>query len=84
MKISITFQKKLTLWGSNKVIKKWLEFRSKTLEHEMDHKETLLMLEEIIFEIRKDMGQSKRGLKKGDILKFFINDVNESILNDTK
>ena len=31
----------------------------------------------IIFEIRKDMGQKKSGLKQGDILAFFVNDIRE-------
>lgn len=73
-----SFSKKLTLWGSNGVIKKWLEFRELSLNQEDDsdnENNNLIKLEEIIFEIRKDMGQKKRGLKQGDILKFFITDV---------
>lgn len=76
-----SFSKKLTLWGSNKVIKKWLNFRSKSAEGNMSPTETLFLLEDIVFEIRKDMGQSKRGLKQGDILRFFINDVSEHLPN---
>lgn len=50
-----SFSKKLTLWGSNKVIRKWLAFR-KISQEQNDNTENLFMLEEIIFEIRKDMG----------------------------
>ena len=39
----------------------------------------LLLLEDIIFEIRKDVGQRKR-LGKGDVLSIFINDI-ENITN---
>lgn len=81
LKDLFSFSKKLTLWGSNKVIKKWLEFRSKSIDQIINPTETLFMLEEIIFEIRKDKGQSKRGLKQGDILSFFINDVSEHLTN---
>jgi hypothetical protein len=39
----------------------------------------LFILEDIIFEIRKDMGQKKSGLNKGDILAFFVNDIKEHL-----
>lgn len=42
------------------------------------------MLEEIIFEIRKDMGQKKSGLEKGDILAFFVNDIEDYLPKDKK
>ena len=76
-----SFSKKLTLWGSNKVIRKWLVFRSKSVEGKINPTKTLFLLEDIVFEIRKDMGQSKRGLKQGDILRFFVNDVSEQLPN---
>lgn len=41
--------------------------------------DNLFILEDIIFEIRKDMGQKKSGLKQGDILAFFVNDIREYI-----
>ncbi|WP_304127834.1 hypothetical protein [Mogibacterium diversum] len=82
-----SFSKKLTLWGSNEVIKKWLEFRELSLNQEDDsdnENNNLIKLEEIIFEIRKDMGQKQRGLKQGDILKFFITDVDYYIGENKK
>ena len=78
-----SLSKKLTLWGSNKVIRKWLAFR-KISQEQNDNTENLFMLEEIIFEIRKDMGQKKRGLKQGDILAFFVNDINEYLQKNKK
>lgn len=78
-----SFSKKLTLWGSNKVIRKWLAFR-KISQEQNDNTENLFMLEEIIFEIRKDMGQKKSGLEKGDILAFFVNDIEDYLPKDKK
>lgn len=78
-----SFSKKLTLWGSNKVIRKWLAFR-KISQEQNDNTENLFMLEEIIFEIRKDMGQKKSGLEKGDILTFFVNDIEDYLPKDKK
>lgn len=78
-----SFSKKLTLWGSNKVIRKWLAFR-KISQEQNDNTENIFMLEEIIFEIRKDMGQKKSGLEKGDILAFFVNDIEDYLPKDKK
>lgn len=69
------FSKKLTLWGSNRVIKKWLQFRAKGQSTTAGSTDNLFVLEEIIFEMRKDMGQKKGVLNKGDLLAFFINDI---------
>lgn len=72
----VQFSKKLTLWGSSRVIKKWLQFREKSQRPD-SAAENLFVLEDIIFEIRKDMGQKKGKLGKGDLLAFFINDIRE-------
>lgn len=60
--------------GSSKVIKKWIKFRERIQENPVTT-ENLFMLEEIVFEIRKDMGQKRKGLKQGDLLSFFVNDI---------
>ena len=77
-KMMSEFSKGLTLWGSNKVVKKWLRYRKAAMEN-MSPERSLLLLEDIIFEIRKDVGQRKR-LGKGDVLSIFINDI-ENITN---
>lgn len=66
------FSKGLTLWGSNRVIKKWLKYRKGADVRKVS--ETLLMLEDIIYEMRKDVGLRKK-MKKGNMLSFFINDI---------
>lgn len=69
MNFDITnFSEQLTLWGSNNVVKKWVKFRK-------DKENNLVLLEEIMFEMRKDIGYKK--LKKGDLLSFFVNDVDK-------
>ena len=79
-----SFSKKLTLWGSSKVIRKWLAFREISQEQNDNPTDNLFILEEIIFEIRKDMGQKKSGLKQGNILAFFLNDIKDYIPKDKK
>ncbi len=73
-----SFSELLTLWGSSKVIKKWVEFREMALDNQSGPK-NLFKLEDIVFEIRKDMGQKKKGLKQGDLLSFFINDIKKHL-----
>ncbi len=66
------FSKGLTLWGSNRVVKKWLKYRKQSIKG--GGNETLILMEDIIYEIRRDVGLGRR-LKKGDMLSFFINDI---------
>ena len=72
------FSKKLTLWGSDNVIKKWLKFKENG-QDVTKKDENLFVLEDIIFEIRNDMGQKRGKLRKGDLLSFFINDIHNYI-----
>ena len=55
------FSKGLTLWGSNRVVKKWLKYRKAS--QTQPSTENLILLEDIIYEIRRDVGQRKK-LKK--------------------
>lgn len=77
IKMISDFSKGLTLWGTNRVVKKWLKYRKSTQNNA--EPDTLLQLEDIIYEIRKDVGSGKR-MKKGNILSIFVNDI-EQIIN---
>ena len=77
------FSESLTLWGSSRVIKKWIKFREFSLDKTLAM-QNLFLLEEIVFEIRKDMGQGKKGLKQGDLLSFFVNDIKKYLPNANK
>lgn len=70
------FAQGLTLWGSNRVVKKWLKYRKAVSDN--PNMDNLLLLEDIIYEIRRDVGQRKK-LGKGDMLSIFINDIEEII-----
>lgn len=76
------FSKKLTLWGSNEVIKKWLKFRLNSVNEVENPRDILLILEDILFAIRKDLGNRNkitRKLKHGDLLSFVINDISSHL-----
>lgn len=67
------FSKDLTLWGSNRVIKKWLKFREISNGKQPDNATTLYYMEDILYAMRKDLGL--RRMKQGNLLAFFINDI---------
>ena len=73
---AVSFSQELTLWGSKNVVKKWVKFRENSLKPDSG-KANVLLLEEIMNEMRYDMGVKK--VKKGDLLSFFINDVKQSL-----
>ena len=68
------FSKQITLWGSSKVVNKWVKFRENGANPNagMDN---LFLMEEIMNEMRKDLGL--RRVKKGNLLAFFVNDIKE-------
>lgn len=77
------FNSKLSLWGSLKVVKKWNDFRQKSLEgnKQLEPKELLNAVEEVMNEMRKDLGS--KSTKKGELLSIFIND-SENLLGKRK
>lgn len=70
----LRFSKKITLWGSPTVAKKWIEFRLNGAKPDA-RKENLFIMEQIMNEMRKDLGLKK--VKKGNLLGFFINDIKD-------
>lgn len=66
------FSKQITLWGSSKVVNKWVEFRENGSNPNVGT-DNLFLLEEIMNEMRKDLGLKK--VKKGNLLAFYINDI---------
>ena len=70
------FSRGLTLWGSNRVVKKWIKYRKNAAQN--PDKENLFLLEQILYEMRKDVGL-RRKMKKGGMLSFFINDIENAL-----
>ena len=76
-----SFSKQLTLWGSPKVVQRWVKFRENGANPKAAQ-ENLFVLESIMNEMRKDLGLRK--VKKGNLLAFFINDIKETMKNGKK
>ena len=70
------FSRQITLWGSSRVVNKWVKFRESSTNPELAQN-NLLLMEEIMNEMRKDLGLKK--VKKGKLLAFFINDIKSAL-----
>lgn len=68
------FSRKITLWGSRNVVKKWIKFREQGANPDATI-DNLFVLEDIMNEMRKDLGLKK--VKKGNLLAFFVNDIKQ-------
>lgn len=70
------FSKQLTLWGSHRVVNKWVQFRENGTDPE-SAKKNLLLMEDIMNEMRHDLGLKR--VKQGKLLAFFINDMKKTM-----
>ncbi len=69
------FSKGITLWGSKKVVKRWVQFRE--LANSGKSQEMMIVIEKLMNEMRKDMGTKR--VKKGNLLALTINDIKDYI-----
>lgn len=67
-------------WADDEVMVRWSQFRS-GLANQPTGQPTglgpMLAFEKVLLAIRKDLGHLNRGLQPGDLLRFFINDVDK-------
>ena len=71
-----SFSQEITLWGSSNVVNKWVKFRENGLNPQAAY-ENLFVMEDIMNEMRKDMGLKK--VQKGNLLAFFVNDIKQTM-----
>lgn len=67
----IDFSKKLTLWASPEVIIAWSKFRNNANN---DSTDTLLSVDNIYRAMRKDLGNSNKGLNNKAIINLYLNE----------
>lgn len=65
----------LMTFASNEVIEKWGKLRISLSDEKTKDEQKMFIVEDLFRAIRTDLGHSKRGSHKGDILRLFINDV---------
>ena len=64
----------LIVWASPGVIKAWLNFRRGA---EDPNQNTLILVDALLKEIRKDLGNSNWNLQDGDIVRIYLKDVDD-------
>ena len=85
----VSFTQKTLVWGSDKFIKDFSEFRESSVDYAERAKsgnvtnddliDTMVKLERLLYSIRADCGHDNKGLGKGDLLTLFINDIRNYI-----
>ncbi len=75
------FTQEIMVWGSDEVVSLWSSYRRIFINP--DNGETsynnLFEFEKLLLAIRKDTGHKNKGLKRGDLLGLFVNDIDHYI-----
>ncbi len=74
LKAMVTITPKMIVWGSQEVIQAWNAMRSHDLEN-ATHDESMILWNQLMIAIRKDLGNEVDKLQNLDLLRLFINDL---------
>lgn len=74
----------LITWASDEVLKEWSLYRKIALSKEDQGMKLMFQTEKLFYAIRKDLGHKNKNLVTGDILRFFVNDIDEVIAKADK
>ncbi len=81
IKIFAKFTQKIVVWGSDDAIKAYYDY--KRISFESLEKEIgttgVFAIEDLMLALRRDLGHSNKGLKRGKILGLFVNDIHHYI-----
>jgi hypothetical protein len=70
------FTQRLMVWGSDEVLACWVQFRKHSVsEGGKDPFRLMMLYEDTVKQIRRDLGHKNAGIARGDILSLFINDI---------
>ena len=80
IEVMAEFTQKILIWGSNDVINAYNNFRESGNVAPGKPSHTILFhVEDLLLAIRKDLGHPTKGFKKGQLLRLFVNDLDDSI-----
>lgn len=78
----LTFSKKMIIWGNVAIVKKWGQLRAALSSGESPL--TMMWdIEDLLFLMRADLGHNDRELKRGGLLRLFINDIDDYLPTST-
>lgn len=72
------FTERLVVWGSDDVIKAWVNYRYRLMQQGEDSEqamENMFLMETLFLQIRRDLGLRNKRLRRGDLLRMWINDL---------
>jgi uncharacterized protein YneF (UPF0154 family) len=75
-----SFNQKMMVWGADGVVSAWVRWLREISNTESMKKApfaALALYEDLIFAIRRDLGHKNKALKRGDLLRFFVNDIDQ-------
>lgn len=65
-------EQQLLLWGSNSVVKHYAAYRQQETPHDSRDSAVKPLIEKILQEIRRDLGQSNVGIQTGDLFNLLV------------
>lgn len=69
---------KLTIWGSDDVLRVYGEFKANSATVN-DPMQSIFMLEDLLLAIRKDLGHRNKGVGRKAILRLFVTDIDKDL-----
>ncbi|MCB1764517.1 MAG: hypothetical protein KDJ22_00440 [Candidatus Competibacteraceae bacterium] len=84
IKFMVEITQELVIWGSDEMLNAFYKFRTISIEN-VDNSNpknphnVLFMVEDLLLEIRKDLGHKNKNILRGKILGLFINDLPSKI-----
>lgn len=81
----LDFNQRFMVWGSDDVLAAWVRWRRAAVrEGTADPVELILLYEQLILAIRRDLGHKNKNIKQRDILALFINDIDNALDNQPR
>ncbi len=68
---------KMLLYGPTPVVKAWIEWHRTGVSDDPSNLAGMLAWEKVLFAMREDLGHDNSGLKTGDLLRIYVNDIDE-------
>ena len=68
---------KLITWASDEVLKEWSIFRKIIIMNPENGMKSMFQIEKLFYAIRKDLGHKNKNLLNGDILRLWVNDIDD-------
>jgi len=76
----IEWTKPILMWGSDDVVREWGQLRVQLAEAKPGNFEGLFRFEQFLITLRRDAGYPETNLSRGDLLRLWVNDIDQYIL----